>query len=215
MAGGIPTTTLNPDAAAGAMLVKQLLSASGMGRALAGSSAVHEGLFLDTLADAVARTLPPMTHVEPTATAARLVDGGHVSSGYGDRADPFTGERAHHDGVDVAAPQGSNVHAAADGIVSRVEDASDYGHLVVVRHASGTETRYAHLEASSVEVGQQIRAGEILGQVGSTGRSTGPHLHFEVRQQGVVVEPTRALSGYRAVTNSQVQDKGQAARRAP
>ncbi|MBI5494558.1 MAG: M23 family metallopeptidase [Deltaproteobacteria bacterium] len=203
----------NAETAMTALLVKQLLAASGMGRAMAGGTAVHEGLFLDTLADAVARdvSLLPAAPVPGPG----LVDGGQVSSPFGPRRDPFTHAPTQHAGVDVAAPRGAPVRALADGRVARVEDAADYGRMVTLRHASGLESRYAHLEGAAVQPGQQIRAGQILGTVGSSGRSTGPHLHFELRQDGVVVDPTRALSVYSHVTIPQPQGPGPAARRAP
>jgi len=98
------------------------------------------------------------------------------------------GVRAHA-GVDLAAPQGSPVTAALDGRVSVAGWAGNYGQLVVVDHPGGTQTRYAHLSRIAVVAGQSVRRGELVGLVGSTGRSTGPHLHFELRQDGRAVDP--------------------------
>jgi murein DD-endopeptidase MepM/ murein hydrolase activator NlpD len=118
---------------------------------------------------------------------------GRPSSSYGVRVHPVTGETKLHAGLDLAAATGTPVEAAAAGTVTRAEAAGTYGNLVVVRHPDGLETRYAHLSEIAVEVGQQVRAGERLGAVGATGRVTGAHLHFEVRQDGHPHDPTTYL----------------------
>jgi murein DD-endopeptidase MepM/ murein hydrolase activator NlpD len=104
------------------------------------------------------------------------------------RAEGGGGTRAHA-GVDLAAPQGSRVTAAIDGKISFANWAGSYGLLVVVDHADGMQTRYAHLSSIGVSPGQTVRRGEVIGLVGSTGRSTGPHLHYELRQDGRPLDP--------------------------
>ena len=111
------------------------------------------------------------------------------SSGYGNRKDPFTGRMAYHSGLDFAAATGSTVLAAAEGVVSFVGTRSGYGKVVEVRHASGLVTRYAHLSAQLAREGQQVTTGTPIARVGSTGRSTGPHLHFEIRRNDQAVDP--------------------------
>lgn len=112
-----------------------------------------------------------------------------VSSAYGARRDPLTGEAAFHAGIDLAAPRGTPVRAAADGEVVFSGRAGDAGNLVELRHRDGTRTRYAHLESSDVRAGDVVRAGEVIGAVGSSGRTTGAHLHFVVERQGRVIDP--------------------------
>lgn len=112
-----------------------------------------------------------------------------ISSGYGLRPDPFSGLRAMHRGIDFEAREGTPVRVVTDGLVARVAALPDYGNLVEITHRDGRATRYAHLKESFVRQGQVVRKGEIIAQVGSTGRSTGPHLHFEVLELGVQVYP--------------------------
>lgn len=115
------------------------------------------------------------------------------SSSYGNRTDPFNGGRAYHAGLDFAAPSGANVASAADGKVTFVGTMSGYGNVVEVTHAGGLVTRYGHLSGFLSEVGQVVRAGTPIAKVGSTGRSTGPHLHFEVRRNNASIDPTNFL----------------------
>lgn len=140
----------------------------------------------------------------PDASAAFLSDGrgdllapvsARVSSAYGQRRDPFTGEPEFHAGLDLAAPLGTPVRAAADGTVEFSGRRGDAGNLVEVVHGDGTRTRYAHLEGTTVRAGESVRAGQVLGAVGSTGRSTGPHLHFAVERAGRLVDPKPLLEG--------------------
>jgi murein DD-endopeptidase MepM/ murein hydrolase activator NlpD len=119
---------------------------------------------------------------------------GHITCGYGSRIDPFSGEGAYHTGMDLAAPVGTQVTAAADGTIESAEWSSGYGRLVVIDHGNGYETYYGHLSRMDVMEGQSIRRGEGIGAVGSSGRSTGPHLHYEVRVGGVPINPYRFLS---------------------
>jgi murein DD-endopeptidase MepM/ murein hydrolase activator NlpD len=118
---------------------------------------------------------------------------GRPSSGYGLRADPIQHTTINHPGFDLAAPTGTQVTAAAAGTVTHAGPAGTYGNLVTIRHANGFETRYAHLSAVSVHVGDELPAGAELGKVGTTGYSTGPHLHFEVRHDGAPVDPAPLL----------------------
>lgn len=112
-----------------------------------------------------------------------------VTSRFGMRRHPTLGGGRMHSGVDLAAPTGSPVVAAADGVVAYADWKGSYGLLVTLRHASGFETRFAHLSRVLVSPGQQVVRGQLLGLVGSTGRSTGAHLHYEVRQNGMAVDP--------------------------
>ncbi|WP_375597497.1 M23 family metallopeptidase [Devosia sp. Naph2] len=115
------------------------------------------------------------------------------SSGYGNRKDPFTGGRAFHSGLDFAAPTGTAVLSAASGVVSFVGERSGYGKVVEVEHGNGLVTRYAHLSAYLSRKGQQVQIGTPIAKVGSTGRSTGPHLHFEVRRADEPLDPKSFL----------------------
>lgn len=114
---------------------------------------------------------------------------GVLLSRFGERTDPFSGEGAIHGGVDISAPTGTPVHAAADGIVSRAEYYGGYGRLVVIDHGNGMSTRYGHLSRFDVVPGQEVRRGDVIAFSGSTGRATSPHLHFEVRLGGAAVNP--------------------------
>ena len=119
---------------------------------------------------------------------------GRVSSEFGPRVHPVLGIRRNHDGIDIAAATGTPIAAAADGKVTFAGRRGGYGNVVIIEHANGTETRYAHQDTISVGVGQTVRAGERVGTVGSTGLSTGPHLHFEVRRGGQPVDPRSLLA---------------------
>jgi murein DD-endopeptidase MepM/ murein hydrolase activator NlpD len=121
------------------------------------------------------------------------VDGGWVSSGFGLRADPFTGHQSHHEGVDIASRLGSPILAMGDGVITWSGEKQGYGSLVEVTHESGLISRYAHTRANLVKVGDRVSKGQAIALVGSTGRSTGPHLHFEVVRNGVAVNPARYL----------------------
>src|SRR6187402_1404879 len=112
-----------------------------------------------------------------------------ISSGFGYRADPFHGAAAMHPGLDFRGPVGAPIHAAAKGRVTFVGTKSGYGKVVEISHGNGMLTRYAHMSAWRARVGQRVAAGAVIGQIGSTGRSTGPHLHFEVRVHDRAVNP--------------------------
>ena len=113
------------------------------------------------------------------------------SSGFGLRSDPFTGEAAFHAGQDFAAPMGTPVAATGGGVVSFTGQRNGYGNAVEVTHAGGLMTRYGHLAVIRAHVGERIAAGRVIGEVGSTGRSTGPHLHYEVWLDGRAENPMR------------------------
>lgn len=116
------------------------------------------------------------------------------SSSYGWRSDPFTGEKAFHEGLDFPADTGTPIYAAAGGIVTMAEDTSGYGKLVKVEHGAGLETRYAHNSKLLVKVGERVEKGQIVAEAGSTGRSTGPHLHYEIRLNGNALDPRQYLN---------------------
>ncbi|MXO94681.1 peptidoglycan DD-metalloendopeptidase family protein [Erythrobacter arachoides] len=112
-----------------------------------------------------------------------------ISSGFGYRSDPFNGSATMHSGLDFSGPMGAPIHAAAEGRVSFVGQRSGYGNVVEISHGSGMITRYAHMSRFATRIGTQVAAGDVIGAIGSTGRSTGPHLHFEVRINGRAVNP--------------------------
>jgi murein DD-endopeptidase MepM/ murein hydrolase activator NlpD len=117
-----------------------------------------------------------------------------ISSTYGVRKDPITHGMRMHRGVDIAAPQGASVHVACAGNVVFAGSEGGYGNTVVVQHPGGFETRYAHLGKILVNTGDSLQTGQVLGTVGSTGRSTGPHLHFEVSRNGERIDPEALLA---------------------
>ena len=132
----------------------------------------------------LARELHQEIHPE-----GRPVANGFISSYFGERADPFDGRDAFHKGVDFAGAQGSNVTAVAAGVVTWAGERSGYGRLIEINHGDGFVTRYAHNERTLVTVGQTVKRGEPVALMGSTGRSTGPHVHFEVLRNGRQVDP--------------------------
>lgn len=140
-----------------------------LGLSLARMSALEQGL------DAVPQVQP--------ASLAR------ISSGFGFRRDPFTGGGAMHKGLDFKGPIGTPIHAAAKGQVTFVGWKSGYGKTVEIKHGNGLTTRYAHMSAFEARVGDHVAPGEVIGAIGNTGRSTGPHLHFEVRIYDRAVNP--------------------------
>lgn len=117
------------------------------------------------------------------------VKGMSLTSGYGVRSDPFRGRAAMHAGIDLAAPIGTPIYATADGFVQRSEWAGGYGNLVELSHGKGIQTRFGHLSRSLVKAGQRVKRGDLIALMGSTGRSTGSHLHYEVRIDGKAVNP--------------------------
>jgi murein DD-endopeptidase MepM/ murein hydrolase activator NlpD len=114
---------------------------------------------------------------------------GILTDGFGGRSDPFTGEPGTHNAIDISSAVGQAVRAPADGIVVKSEWANGYGNVIYISHGYGYSTRYGHLSGYNVKPGQHVRRGDIIGYVGSTGRSTGPHLHYEVRLNNNPVNP--------------------------
>lgn len=120
----------------------------------------------------------------------------HVASGFGYRTDPFTKARKMHEGMDFTAKTGTPIFASGDGIVARADNsASGFGNHIVIRHGYGYETLYAHLSKYKCRAGQRVKRGDIIGYVGSTGRSEAPHLHYEVHKNGKVVNPLNFYYG--------------------
>lgn len=127
--------------------------------------------------------------------------GVNLTSGFGMRNHPVTGRRRAHKGIDLAAPTGTPIYATADGLVSRASWFSTYGLYVSIEHGGQLQTRYAHMSRLNVAKGQRVKKGEVIGFVGSTGRSTGPHLHYEVRVDGKAVNPVPYMHGSQDDTN--------------
>jgi len=118
---------------------------------------------------------------------------GHITDGFGERLDPFSGEGAFHTGVDVTADYGAPVHATADGVVVTADTHTGYGRVVIIEHGFGLTTWYAHLSSYAVVAGTHIKRGEVIGYAGISGRSTGPHVHYEVRMNNAPVNPWRYM----------------------
>jgi murein DD-endopeptidase MepM/ murein hydrolase activator NlpD len=144
----------------------------------------------ETAATSAAATSATFDHQGPHLV---MPVAGRPSSAYGARFDPIKKAEINHPGFDLAAPTGTQVSAAAGGTVTHAGPAGTYGNLVTIRHADGFETRYAHLSSVDVQVGAKVESGQPIGKVGTTGYSTGPHLHFEVRKDGATVDPAPLL----------------------
>jgi len=125
------------------------------------------------------------------------VDGGYITSSYGIRTDPFTGLRTNHPGIDFAAAEGSEVLAVASGIVTEAGEKNGYGEMVEINHGNGYVTRYGHNSRLLVKVGERIAKGQRISLMGSTGRSTGPHVHFELLLNGNTVNPEQYIEASR------------------
>ena len=133
----------------------------------------------------------PNGHSVRKALMTTPVDGARISSGYGKRKHPVLGYSKMHEGVDFAAPTGTPVYAAGDGVIERASRYGGYGNYIRMRHNARLKTAYAHLNryAEGIDPGQRVEQGEVIGYIGSTGRSTGPHLHYEVMKRGEPVNP--------------------------
>ena len=118
---------------------------------------------------------------------------GYVSSGIGMRSDPWTGKQEFHSGLDIPGPLGSPIYAPGNGVVERVGSSNGNGKIVVLNHGEGITTLYAHLSKIHVKEGEQVSKGQVIANVGNTGKSTSPHLHYEVRVNGVPIDPRRNL----------------------
>ena len=136
------------------------------------------------------------------------VDGVHLSSSYGMRTHPVLGGRRAHKGVDLAGPVGTPILATADGTVSTASWFSSYGLYVSIEHGGEIQTRYGHMSRLNVAAGQHVRKGDVIGFIGSTGRSTGPHLHYEVRVQGAAVNPIPYMQADQLVRATDESGKG-------
>jgi murein DD-endopeptidase MepM/ murein hydrolase activator NlpD len=119
---------------------------------------------------------------------------GGLTGFFGGRSDPFTGEPAYHSGIDISAEKGQAVFATADGVVQSASYTGDYGNLIVLKHAFGLSTRYGHLSAYHVKTGDTVTRGDVIGYIGSTGRSTGAHLHYEILVNGTLMNPLQLLT---------------------
>ncbi|HEX4347742.1 MAG TPA: M23 family metallopeptidase [Vicinamibacterales bacterium] len=119
---------------------------------------------------------------------------GWLTGYFGGRADPFTGEHGFHQGLDISTEKGDPVIATADGTVEAANFDGDYGNMVLLRHDFGLQTRYAHLSAFKVKPGQTVKRGDVIGLVGSTGRSTGAHVHYEILANGKLLDPLSLLT---------------------
>jgi murein DD-endopeptidase MepM/ murein hydrolase activator NlpD len=199
------TNQTNQQMASLEMFANEVSIAYGIKQKLEGPAGIAaEGRLLPTYSDTVAayRVLRSYhradntfarrfhTNVQPSIWPVE----GRLMGGFGERTDPFSGEGAMHTGVDISAPPGTPVRATADGIVTLAAWDSGYGQLVIVDHGGGLETYYAHLSRFTVVEGQEVRRGDQIGAVGSTGRVTAPHLHYEVRIGGAPVNPHEYLA---------------------
>lgn len=145
-----------------------------------------------------ATSAPLLAIARPTSVSipSRMpVEGAALTSGYGMRIHPVLGGRRAHNGIDLSRPTGTPIHATADGVVGRADWFSGYGLFVSLEHGGNIETRYGHMSRLNVAAGQTVKKGDIIGYVGSTGRSTGPHLHYEVRIAGAAVNPVPYMQG--------------------
>lgn len=133
------------------------------------------------------------SNLKPTGMPAP----GYISSYFGVRPDPFDGHSARHTGIDISVPFGTGVHAVAEGMVTFAGERSGYGKVVEIDHGNGYMTRYAHNSQLLVHPGERVHVGEVVSRAGSTGRSTGPHVHFEVWYKGRVVNPLAYVKNHR------------------
>ncbi len=146
------------------------------------------------LADSWGRINGTMTKVEVAVPSINPVEIMKFSSGYGNRNAPTRGASRNHKGIDIPGPVGTPIYATADGTIGRAQWVGGYGKYVEINHGNAVQTRYGHLSAMNVSPGQRIRKGDILGYMGSTGRSTGSHLHYEVRIAGEAINPIAFLA---------------------
>ena len=173
---------------------------------LKGGSAQSPGEFLgslETLSSQIEQQTARLTALQSVLIDNQLqaavtpsgwpVSGGWGSSNFGIRNDPFTGHRSHHRGVDIASPMGSPIMAMGDGVVTYAGPKVGYGLMVEVNHGQGFATRYAHASAVTAKVGDVVSRGDIIAKVGTSGRSTGPHLHFEVLKTNQAIDPVYYL----------------------
>jgi murein DD-endopeptidase MepM/ murein hydrolase activator NlpD len=145
---------------------------------------------------ALAKTKEQLLAAIPAIQPVRNENLKRMASGFGYRSDPFTKIRKMHQGMDFTAPTGSPIYATGDGVIERADAAaSGYGNHVVIRHGFGYETLYGHMSKYKCRPGQHVKRGDVIGYVGSTGRSQGPHCHYEVHKDGTVVNPLNFYYG--------------------
>jgi murein DD-endopeptidase MepM/ murein hydrolase activator NlpD len=194
------------------LYAKEVSLAYGIKQKLAGPADIsHEGKLVPTIAESLedydylkrARTLDlPSKSSRHLAAAMHSIPSiwpveGRFMGAFGRRIDPFSGEGAFHKGVDISAPTGTPIHAAADGVVMFSGMESGYGRLIIIDHGAGYETYYAHMSRFIAYAGQEVRRGQEIGLVGSSGRVTAPHLHYEVHMGGNAVNPYSYLGTMR------------------
>jgi murein DD-endopeptidase MepM/ murein hydrolase activator NlpD len=153
------------------------------------------------LADSWGKINGAVTKIEVAVPSINPVDIMKFSSGFGYRSAPTRGASRNHKGLDIPGPVGTPIYATADGTIGRAQWVGGYGKFVEINHGNAVQTRYGHLSAMNVVPGQRIRKGDVLGYMGSTGRSTGSHLHYEVRIAGEAINPTAFLSPVAASSN--------------
>ena len=119
---------------------------------------------------------------------------GWLTGTFGGRSDPFTGEPGYHQGIDISTEKGQPIYATADGTVESATYTGDYGNFIVLRHGFGLTTRYGHLSSFAAKTGQRVKRGDVIGYVGSTGRSTGAHVHYEILANGKLINPLQLLT---------------------
>src|SRR5215510_14447816 len=160
---------------------------------------IEQSSFLKRNATAIAssanglRLLPATAYADSTYTPSIWPVLGHITDSFGQRLDPFSGEGAFHTGVDVASDYGAPVHVTGDGVVISAENHAGYGRVVVVDHGFGITTWYAHLSSFATLAGTRVKRGQVVGYCGISGRSTGPHVHYEVRMNNAPVNPWRYM----------------------
>ncbi|NBC37042.1 peptidoglycan DD-metalloendopeptidase family protein [Novosphingobium sp. FSY-8] len=139
---------------------------------------------------------PVDANARPVAIPSRVpLDGVRLTSDFGMRTHPVLGGYRMHKGIDLSSAIGTPVYATADGVIGRADWFSGYGLYIQIEHGGAMQTRYGHLSRLNVAAGQMVRKGDLIGYVGTTGRSTGPHLHYEVRIEGVAVNPIPYMQG--------------------
>lgn len=144
-------------------------------------------------------TLKEIKAIQQVTPSMRPLEGGWISSKFGFRQSPFSDKHEFHSGVDIAAHKGTPVMATANGTVTFSGYKGTYGKVVFINHGFGIMTRYGHLSCCHVKEGQKVKRGDVIGEVGSTGRSTGPHLHYEVRLNDIPVNGEKYMSEYLAI----------------
>ena len=153
-----------------------------------GAAAQFQALFQSwKKLDAITNGVISIPSIQPIANFT-------FTSAYGVRSDPFRGAAAMHAGIDLASPAGTPIYATADGVIDRAEWFGGYGNMVEIDHGKGIATRYGHMSRIAATAGQRVKRGDLIGYVGSTGRSTGNHLHYEVRIDGRAVNPLPFLA---------------------